>query len=202
MPIRWVLGFQGLLSLIPLFRLSKHQNSLQFTQPKFLTKEERARIALEKRQKEVEEQRRAQDEERQQREEFLKKADEERSEHSWRGSTFGQSSFTFPSSSIEQRYGQGPMRGGGGRNDGFGRPSGYGGGDRGPSRDGPSDLKKPRNGDVDGDVNEAELQAIRVSLGVWLVLRRTASNGHDLPPLKNNRTVTWAPPKRSAKSGS
>lgn len=45
--------------------------------PKFLSKEERARIAIEKRQKEVEEQRRNLDEESKKREEFLKEAKEQ-----------------------------------------------------------------------------------------------------------------------------
>ncbi|KAI9027888.1 P-loop containing nucleoside triphosphate hydrolase protein [Hyaloraphidium curvatum] len=58
--------------------LKKQAEDRNADKPKFLTKEERAKIALEKRQKEVEEQRRQQEEERTQRDEFLRKAEEER----------------------------------------------------------------------------------------------------------------------------
>lgn len=50
-------------------------------QPKFLTKEERAKLALEKRQQEVEEMRQKQEAERHQREEFDTKAMEEARSH-------------------------------------------------------------------------------------------------------------------------
>ncbi|KAG0259231.1 mRNA splicing protein prp28 [Actinomortierella ambigua] len=53
---------------------AKQQEKLEESKPKFLTKEERAKIALEKRAKEVEEKRRQQEEERQQRAELNAKA--------------------------------------------------------------------------------------------------------------------------------
>ncbi|CAI2178172.1 5344_t:CDS:10 [Funneliformis geosporum] len=58
--------------------LQKRESEKQVNErPKFLSKEERAKIALEKRQKEVEEQRRKQEEERRQQEEFQRRAMEE-----------------------------------------------------------------------------------------------------------------------------
>ncbi|CAG8634679.1 2246_t:CDS:10, partial [Funneliformis mosseae] len=58
--------------------LQKRESEKQVNErPKFLTKEERAKVALEKRQKEVEEQRRKQEEERRQQEEFQRRAMEE-----------------------------------------------------------------------------------------------------------------------------
>ncbi|CAB5196814.1 putative ATP-dependent RNA helicase DDX23 [Rhizophagus irregularis] len=58
--------------------LQKRESEKQVNErPKFLTKEERAKVALDKRQKEVEEQRRKQDEERRQQEEFQRRAAEE-----------------------------------------------------------------------------------------------------------------------------
>ena len=136
-------------------------DTFQLCQPKFLTKEERAKIALEKRQKEVEEQRAQQDAERDQREQFLKKVEEER-----RGFPLNKATVSRGlSNNVLTHLARSGQRDAArfGRNDGFGRPSGYGGGDRGrgpPPRgqDRPSD-KKP----AEVDVNEAEAKAIRVS---------------------------------------
>ncbi|OZJ04991.1 hypothetical protein BZG36_01747 [Bifiguratus adelaidae] len=55
----------------------KEKEKQENEKPRFLTKEERAKLALEKRQQEVEEQRRRQEAERKQREEFDRIADEE-----------------------------------------------------------------------------------------------------------------------------
>ncbi|KAI8388286.1 P-loop containing nucleoside triphosphate hydrolase protein [Radiomyces spectabilis] len=55
----------------------KEQKEREAVRPKFLTKEERAKLAIEKRQKEVEEQRRRQEEERRARENFDLKAEDE-----------------------------------------------------------------------------------------------------------------------------
>ncbi|CAG8723228.1 5277_t:CDS:2, partial [Acaulospora morrowiae] len=58
--------------------LQKHETEKQANdRPKFMTKEEREKLALEKRQKEIEEKRLKQDEERRQQEEFQRRAMEE-----------------------------------------------------------------------------------------------------------------------------